>query len=725
MPESEGIQVGIQVGTLGDPTLLQKIDKLRSLNVSPAVPLTQLVVVGDRAAGKSSILESLTGFPFSRAAKDGTDYIIEIIYRRSNTEKILASIQPAPRSCEHRAAKLRAFKVELLPKDRNRKRLQDLFEQVSTIRWDNDLLHLPHHGPEYCKDVLQVEITGPREEHLTIIDLPGLPDIRTQHNPDDILASSPVESMVVDFIRMSRTVILAVVPCTTNIKEQRILKSVKEADTSGKRSIAIFTKPDLIAEHASKKEIVDVVNQGDPPLEYFIVRTRKEDDSTSDLAQHNYVERVFFNKSPWDQLDKARVGIGSIRSQLQILLVRHTKQYLFEVNTEVSAALEMKKECMKFMGEPRVDIDKQRTYLVRTAIYFSHIVRLALDMKNTERPVWSRNPQLRLAAHLQETGKAFTETLFMKGHHYKFESDEDTNDFLPSFTSRDNLYRLSFLIPDEREYPELQGILSDPVCCLGPSKGNLIDRIRQIYSLYPRGELGVFGNSILPIVFREQSEKWTQLTLAHLSNDILIIHQFIDTAMKLALPDGTVRVTLQEFLSDNLLDCYRRAINHAQFLLHVECRGKVATSNPNFEDLLANNRAERQRRMVLKENKNVSEPSIRRNRVTTKTNAETDVTEALLPSIEQIYGDVHDMIKTYYGIACARFLDGIHQQAITHLLLDGEQSVFQVFTPERVLSMTSEEVEGIAKESPTSTQARDELEREIESLEKAIEVLHA
>ncbi|KAI0853360.1 dynamin family protein [Daldinia vernicosa] len=737
MSESEGIQAA----GLGDPALLQKIDELRRLNISPTVPLTQLVVVGDRSTGKSSFLESLTGFPFTRASKGSTSYVIEIVYRRSNTERILVSMRPAPvcgsymgGNLGNRNAELRAFKAELLPEDRNSKKLQDLFDQAFTLHSERGR---PSYKSEFARDVLQIEITGPREEHLTIIDMPGLPDIPKQYSLGEAI-DMEVESMVEDYVRMPQTIILAVVSSMDDVKNWRISKIVEDVDPEWRRSIVIFTKPDLVAHHTSKNAIVDMVNQKrtfsdripfprhayqeKPLLERFIVQNQIGHASTSGPAQHDHAKCVFFNKSPWDQLDKARIGVGSVRSRLrELLLVDRTGRYLFEVKKEVAATLATKKERLELVGEPRVDTDKQRTHLIRAAVRFSEIAKHASDTRNTRNPLSSPSPYLCLASLLQETEKGFAEMLFEKGHHYEFEGEDGTTDFLSIPTYRNDLYEISFVIPNEKEYPELHRILSEPFSCPRVSKGELIDHIREIYSPSPRYELDVFGNSLLPTIFREQSEKWTPLTLAHLSNVILIIHKFIDTAMKAVFPDDGLRVELQKFLSDEFLDCYRRAIKHAEFLLHVECKGRVATTHPNFKDLLANNREERQKRMVREGGKEVSEPSTGRNRV----KAKKDAIEAVLPSVEHIYGDVHDVVKTYYEIARARFLDGIHQQAITHFLLDGEQSVFQVFTPERVLSMTSEEVEKIAKESPISTQAREELEQEVENLEKALEVLDA
>jgi GTPase SAR1 family protein len=51
-----------------------------------------MVVVGDQSAGKSSVLESLTGFHFPRSVTLCTRHATEIICRREETESIVVSI---------------------------------------------------------------------------------------------------------------------------------------------------------------------------------------------------------------------------------------------------------------------------------------------------------------------------------------------------------------------------------------------------------------------------------------------------------------------------------------------------------------------------------------------------------------------------------------------------------------------------------------------------------
>ncbi|KAJ5164199.1 uncharacterized protein N7500_006029 [Penicillium coprophilum] len=71
---------------LGDPVLLNKIDRLLACNLSEYVNLPQLVVVGDQFSGKSSVLEGLTKLPFPRDSGLCTRFATHIIFRRTRAD---------------------------------------------------------------------------------------------------------------------------------------------------------------------------------------------------------------------------------------------------------------------------------------------------------------------------------------------------------------------------------------------------------------------------------------------------------------------------------------------------------------------------------------------------------------------------------------------------------------------------------------------------------------
>src|SRR3981081_1332087 len=74
---------------------LNQIDRVRANGVGDHISLPQLVVCGDQSAGKSSVLEGITGIPFPRQDGVCTKFATEIILRH-NTEasRITATVIP-------------------------------------------------------------------------------------------------------------------------------------------------------------------------------------------------------------------------------------------------------------------------------------------------------------------------------------------------------------------------------------------------------------------------------------------------------------------------------------------------------------------------------------------------------------------------------------------------------------------------------------------------------
>lgn len=71
--------------------------------------LFKLVVVGDQSSGKSSVLESLTGFSFPRAAGLCTRYATQITCCRDPVKSVNVSIIPRPDADEELKTRLLAF----------------------------------------------------------------------------------------------------------------------------------------------------------------------------------------------------------------------------------------------------------------------------------------------------------------------------------------------------------------------------------------------------------------------------------------------------------------------------------------------------------------------------------------------------------------------------------------------------------------------------------------
>jgi GTPase SAR1 family protein len=130
--------------------------------------------VGNQSSGKSSLLESLTGFSFPRGQGLCTRYATQITLRRHPTSrKVVVSITPRRNADPELNEKLRACRKEYSEFDGSElPKVMDIVNKTMGIRAGaaNDDPNLPM----FSDDILKIEISGPEQPHLTVIDVPGL-----------------------------------------------------------------------------------------------------------------------------------------------------------------------------------------------------------------------------------------------------------------------------------------------------------------------------------------------------------------------------------------------------------------------------------------------------------------------------------------------------------------------------------------------------------------------
>lgn len=90
------------------------------------------MVVGDQSSGKSSVLESLTGFSFPRAVNLCTRYATQITCCRDSTESVTISIIARPGADEKLKKKLSAFRRQIVG-PLGHDQLAGVFKAVSTL----------------------------------------------------------------------------------------------------------------------------------------------------------------------------------------------------------------------------------------------------------------------------------------------------------------------------------------------------------------------------------------------------------------------------------------------------------------------------------------------------------------------------------------------------------------------------------------------------------------
>ncbi|KAI0880906.1 interferon-induced GTP-binding protein Mx2 [Annulohypoxylon maeteangense] len=679
---------------LGNQAVLSKIDKLRELSVGAIIPLPQLIVVGDQSSGKSSVLESLTGFSFPRAAGLCTRYATQITCSREAQKSVNVSIIPRPDADEALKARLLEFHRQITTM--NNKRLTKIFEDANEAM---GLRMSQTDGDEgagaFSQDILKIEISGPDQAHLTVIDVPGIfrvptPGLTTE---SDV---TMVRNMVKSYMENSRTIILAVMPCNVDIATQEILKLAEAADPDGMRTMGVLTKPDLATERATQDSVIDLVlsKRNRLNLGYCVVKNRSADDSTSSMSDRLAAEKAFFMGPPWSSVAD-RCGIASLQIRLRELLMDISKRELPHVKADIEKRLHIRRTELEAMGPSRSDQSSQRLFLGRIASRFQAITQHAINGYYTADPIFKLMPCLKLSTRAIELNMSLSKNILTRGHK-RHCGPERSKKRIITWPEAD----LSISIP-LTDYSELFNIIvTDEYKCPEPSNGPILDHVMMVYESSRGPEVGTFGGSILATVFEEQSEKWEPLVLAHTSKAIVLVHDYIYQLFTHLCPDTKVRNELWNgFLLDKLQDRYRQAMKHARFLLSIERRGRPSTFNDRFNDILQDKRSSRMTKYL--ENRE----------------------EHLIGNSRQVCEDIVDTLTSYYNISRERFVDSICQQVVNHFLLEGDDSPLKVLSPEFAMALDADELEMIAGEDSASKRQRQALAWEIESLEEATKVL--
>ncbi|KAL0933208.1 dynamin family protein [Colletotrichum truncatum] len=728
------VQSTPQTPGLGNRHLLDKIDRLRELGISKQVPLPQLVVVGDQSSGKSSVLESLTGYYFPRSVGLCTRHATEIVCRREQETSIVVTVHPVDATPE-REERAKSFKQVL--KDLKGEEFANVLKKASEVMGLQSAANTSS-GAAFSKDILRVEICGPEEEHLTIIDVPGIFE-----NPQEGVTTAQdvalVKAMVKEYIKDSRTIILAVIPCNVDVATQTILTYAAEADPDGKRTLGVLTKPDLVSENATKMAVMDLVRgkRRDIQLGYYVVKNRSADDTSSNKEERDLQEEEFFGKDPWSKLDKSRLGISALRKRLRELLMDRTKSEFPKVKRDIIAKIHEAKGRLQALGEPRSNADEQRAFLGKIVSRYCELKKFGLDAYYTADPVFEHNPKLKLVTRIREMNTAFSLMFFEKGHLRSFEalnagnrgtqggssesdkSDEVDEDEAVDDSAWDELYPLSFIMPLD-QLDDVEEVLSEPADCSEPEVGTIMEHLEKLFVTSRGYDLGTFGSHMLPMAFKEQSSKWESIALAHVSSAILVVHHFIHGVVREACGDEQVRDLLWSSMLEDLTKRYEAAMKHARFLIHVERDGRSITYNPAFDRAFSLVKSSR-----FADQHKSSKVRIRYNETLVDVVRWDDLNRPKTDAqgLKETCCAIHDLLKSYYDISSARFIDMVCTQVVDHFLVGGEDSPLGVLSPNRLFGMSEEELEMIAGEDSISKSTREMLIANILMLEAGKKIL--
>ncbi|KAJ5821933.1 uncharacterized protein N7525_011217 [Penicillium rubens] len=660
---------------LADPALLEKIDKLFACNMGEYVSLPQLVVVGDQSCGKSSVLEALTKINFPRDSGLCTRFATHIIFRR-DTNLVL----------------------------------REVHEAMNLSSCDGD------QKPTFSNSVLQLEIRGPNESHLSVIDVPGIFNNTTSDRTtkNDIAL---VRNMVLSYMQNQRSIMLAVVPANADIATQEIIEMASEIDPEEGRTLRILTKPDLVDKGAEHK-VIQLIHDGNAngQLGWILVRNLGQKQLQAGNVDRDTEERMFYQHAPWNHVPPGNYGVSALMACLQDLLTPHVRREFLSLRPEVTKRLKDSKDLLQSLGAQRETPEQQRRILLDIVSAFQEITRHALAANYGVNCVFDEDKDLRLATLVSLRNDVFSNDLAHWGHTYTFRSKperpEDTDGSVDDREERRNnpsdTEKQQGTLQSRKNWDTTQNIL--------PFERGILSWIEEVYSNSRGFEIGKFNPTLLSILMRKQSVKWPILARGYISDIISVVHAFIRQALEVVSKNTQISTKIMSLLMDDLVEKYKQAISKVEFLLRIERDGTPLTLNHYFNDNLEKCR---QKRMYSTAAKN-SIDNCKHGEVVRLSDL---AHQHHMSNIEHTVRDIHDILDSYYKVARKRFLDTVCMQAADYCLVTGPEAPMKLFSPSWVNDLSNERLEEIVGEGRALKRRRRQLQKEIEDLEAGKAVL--
>ncbi|XWX00709.1 hypothetical protein V2A60_008730 [Cordyceps javanica] len=671
----------------------QVIDDLRGFGINEDLPLPQIVVVGDQSSGKSSLLEGITGLSFPIASDLCTRFATQIVLRRIPGEKttVKATIVPGPSSLDdgEQKARLLEFDIEMDADALSGSKFAWILDEAAEYMGlpnsdDQDLENL---NKRFSDDILRIEISGPDQHHLSVVDVPGL-----FHNPTKYQTREDLDiirGLIENYTTDARTIILAVMDARNNLANQEVFKMARAADPAGIRTVGIITKCDALQpgdEHGVLRIAQNAVEQ----LQHgwFVIRNRstKEIQEGVTIAQRHENERRFFQGTPWNELPRDRIGVKALKPFLGQLLYEHIRREFPALVHEIETLYRETQRKIEALGSSRQTATEQRQYLTRMANRYQRNVEDAL--KGNYSVELTARSQLKLRMHLRNLADEFEKEIRTKGHKMPFQAADGSTD--------NDLLQQGGGKKDEQTTHD----------------SDIMIWIRQQYREARGAELpGTVNPALLVRLFQYQSSDWGQISRKYLERSLDFITEYTKLECRRIEEDDTIRASLESLVLSRLTEANTAAQERLKVLLEDEQGGVLQTVNHYFAETLDKIRKDRLTARIqgisLQDEWAHAHDSAR-------------LTEILhISNEDQAIIDLHDVLKTYYKVAMKRFADYVVINVVERLL--SEKDALKFFSPEYVGGLSDSELAEIAAESYSTSTVRVDLKHRCERYREALE----
>ncbi|KAG5337798.1 hypothetical protein C0989_008853 [Termitomyces sp. Mn162] len=336
--------------------MLDLVNRLHSTGVQVDIDLPQIAVIGSQSAGKSSLIESISGITLPRAAGTCTRCPTECRLSRSTDPwKCTVSL----RISDDGKTRTEKFGDDIMDK-------ADVEERIRRAQWAilNPTLRNSRgvryfltgddHGanPElsFSSCFVSLQISGPGVADLSFCDLPGLiAGVGSTGNIGDI---DLVKNLVATYIKRPSCIILLTVACETDFQNQGAQEMAKLHDPEGKRTVGVLTKPDRIPT-GEEQNWISILRNEKETLEngWYCVKQPSSAEISAGMTwekARKSEEEFFASTASWSDLDEmykrylcARNLVDRLSTILSDLISKRWVPALFDAAADVTSEIRL------------------------------------------------------------------------------------------------------------------------------------------------------------------------------------------------------------------------------------------------------------------------------------------------------------------------------------------------------------------------------------------------
>ena len=203
---------------MSNVNVIELINQLQTLHLS--VDLPSLVVIGAQSSGKSSLINHLCGYEILPIGMD------------------MITKQPLILQLVHLEGS-----IDDDSEDEEYAEFLHLKNSIPIQQVQDELLAVAKAIQHISSSPIYLKLYSKHVVNLTLIDLPGLIQIPTIHQPNDL--DDQIYQLVSHYAKKENALLLAISTCMNDLSTSDSLRLCRMVDPSGKRTIGVLTKCDL------------------------------------------------------------------------------------------------------------------------------------------------------------------------------------------------------------------------------------------------------------------------------------------------------------------------------------------------------------------------------------------------------------------------------------------------------------------------------------------------